>query len=60
MTLPAIELPRQTLTIRPWADPVIDRVGHDPRSSYVEQFWLAILGPSTTWLLRRRTSGSFT
>jgi hypothetical protein len=57
MTLPAIDLPRETLTIRPWADPVIDRVGHDPRSSYVEQFWLAILGPSTTWLLRRLAAG---
>ncbi|HEY5888143.1 MAG TPA: hypothetical protein VIT24_10480, partial [Acidimicrobiales bacterium] len=38
--------------LRPWVDTVIDRVGHDPRSRYVEQFWLGILGPSTTWLLR--------
>lgn len=45
------------LTIRPWVDPVIDRVGHDPRSTYVEQFWLATLGPSTTWLLRRLAAG---
>ncbi len=43
----------ETLAIRPWPDPVIDAVGHDPRSSYVEQFWLGILGPSTTWLIRR-------
>lgn len=43
----------ETLAIRPWPDPVIDTVGHDPRSSYVEQFWLGILGPSTTWLIRR-------
>ncbi|HSH23199.1 MAG TPA: hypothetical protein VK975_03970 [Acidimicrobiales bacterium] len=41
------------LHVRPWPDPVIDRVGHDPRSAYVERFWLGILGPSTTWLLRR-------
>ena len=41
-----------TLTVRPWSDPVIDALGHDPRSPYVERFWLAILGPSTTWLLR--------
>ena len=40
----------QTLAIRPWPDPVIDAVGHDPRSSYVEHFWLGVLGPSTTWL----------
>jgi hypothetical protein len=40
------------LTIQPWSDAVIDRVGHDPRSVYVEQFWLGVLGPSTTWFLR--------
>jgi hypothetical protein len=41
------------LKITPWPDPVLDHLGHDPRSSYVETFWLAILGPSTTFLLRR-------
>lgn len=35
-----------------WADPVIDKLGHDPRSRYVETYWLGVLGPSTTWLLR--------
>ena len=52
MTTPLLDLPTDTLAIRPWSDPVIDRVGHDPRSAYVEKFWLGILGPSTTWLLR--------
>ena len=47
----------ESLTVRPWADEVIDRLGFDPRSSYVERFWLAILGPSTTWLLRRLAAG---
>lgn len=42
-----------TLTVTAWRDPVVDSVGYDPRSSYVETFWLGILGPSTTWLLRR-------
>src|SRR3989442_11314960 len=46
-----------TLTVRPWPDDVIDALGHDPRSAYVEQFWLGILGPSTTWLLRRLATG---
>jgi len=41
-----------SLPVRPWPDGVIDALGHDPRSSYVEQFWLGILGPSTTWLIR--------
>lgn len=47
----------ETLTIRPWADAVIDRLGFDPRSAYVERFWLGVLGPSTTWLLRRIAGG---
>src|SRR2546423_10013711 len=49
--------PTDVLTIRPWPDPVIDALGFDPRSRYVEQFWLGILGPSTTWLLRRLAAG---
>src|SRR5690349_15149666 len=36
-----------------WADTVIDRVGIDPRSSYAEHFWLALLGPTSLWSLRR-------
>src|SRR5438874_7497315 len=54
-TLPPLS--GDTLHVRPWPDPVIDAVGHDPRSSYVERFWLGILGPSTTWLLRRLAAG---
>lgn len=46
-----------TLTIRPWPDTVIDTVGLDPRSDYVERYWLGILGPSTTWLLRHLVDG---
>ncbi|HXQ75637.1 MAG TPA: hypothetical protein VN791_04010 [Acidimicrobiales bacterium] len=42
-----------TLAIVPWPDPVIDTLGHDPRSWYVEQFWLPVIGPTSTWLLRR-------
>ncbi len=26
---------------------------YDPRSTYVEQYWLPVLGPTATWLLRR-------
>jgi len=43
---------RPQLRVEAWLDPVIDEVGHDPRSAYVETFWLPVLGPSTTWLLR--------
>jgi hypothetical protein len=49
--------PADSLTIRPWPDPVIDAVGIDPRSYYVETFWLSVLGPSTVWLLRRLVNG---
>jgi hypothetical protein len=42
-----------TLAVVAWTDPVIDTLGHDPRSWYVEQFWLGIIGPTSTWLLRR-------
>lgn len=45
------------LSIIAWPDPVIDALGHDPRSTYVESYWLGTLGPSTTWLLRRLVTG---
>jgi hypothetical protein len=47
----------ETLSIRPWPDEVIDSLGFDPRSEYVETYWLGILGPSTSWLLRRLIAG---
>ena len=46
-----------TVFIRPWVDDVIDSLGFDPRSTYAETFWLGILGPSTTWLIRRMVAG---
>jgi hypothetical protein len=41
-----------TLRIVPWNDPVLDTLGHDPRSHYVETFWLPTLGPTALLLLR--------
>ena len=52
---PGEAVPRR-LRVEPWDDPVVDHLGHDPRSAYVERFWLPILGPSTTLLLRRLAS----
>ncbi|WP_420453035.1 hypothetical protein [Ilumatobacter sp.] len=49
--------PGSTVTIRPWIDPVVDESGHDPRSLYVERFWLGVLGPTATWLVRRLVAG---
>ena len=45
-----------TLTIKPWPDPLLDTLGHDPRSAYVETFWLPTLGPSAVLLLRHLAS----
>lgn len=47
--------PRPKLRVEPWHDALIDEVGYDPRSDYVEAFWLPVLGPSTTFLLRHFT-----
>ncbi len=41
-----------TVRILPWADPVVDTLGHDPRSHYVETFWLPTLGPTCVLMLR--------
>jgi hypothetical protein len=46
-----------TLTVRPWTNEAIERTGFDPRSTYVERFWLGVIGPSCTWLLRRVAAG---
>jgi len=54
---PMITFECDTLMVRPWADDVIDSLGFDPRAPYVERFWLGVLGPSTTWLLRRVAAG---
>ncbi len=44
--------PAAMLSVTPWPDVVIDHLGHDPRSAYVERFWLGVLGPSSIWLIR--------
>ncbi|HTW97609.1 MAG TPA: hypothetical protein VMD59_02470 [Acidimicrobiales bacterium] len=41
-----------TMLVVPWHDELVDGLGHDPRSYYVERFWLPVLGPSTVFLLR--------
>lgn len=45
------------LVIHPWPDPIIDTLGHDPRSEYVERFWLPTLGPTSLLLIRRLATG---
>jgi hypothetical protein len=45
------------LAVRPWPDQVLDTHGLDPRSFYVERFWLPVLGPSVVLLLRLLAAG---
>lgn len=46
-----------TTVVRPWFDPDLALRGVDPRSSYVEQFWLGVAGPSVVLLVRRLARG---
>jgi hypothetical protein len=46
-----------SLRVVRWLDPVADPHGVHPCSRYVELYWLGIIGPSTTWLLRRLSYG---
>jgi len=51
--LVAVNETPHALAVRPWPDSVLDQVGHDPRSPYVERFWLGVLGPSSVVFLRK-------
>lgn len=56
-TAPSNEHTPRRVTVRPWVDPVVDDDGFDARSRYVETFWLGVLGPTATWLIRRLVAG---
>src|SRR5580693_4064481 len=44
------------LRVVTWED-AADDGQFDPRSRYVERFWLSVLGPSAVWILRRLADG---
>jgi hypothetical protein len=46
-------MPSSELHLSIWSDPVVDSRGHAAESHYVELFWLPVLGPSATLLVRR-------
>lgn len=50
---PVLESTLPPLLVVAWSDPMIDALGFDPRANYVETFWLSLLGPTSTWLMRR-------
>ena len=43
----------EPLRIVPRIDPVIETVGHEPRGTYAETYWLPVIDPSALWALRR-------
>ena len=49
--------PIAKIAVLPWPDPVLTAHGFDPRHAYVERFWLGVIGPSATWLIRRFARG---
>lgn len=44
---------RDELIIVPWSDSLIERLGYEPRSEYVETYWLPLFGPTASWVYRR-------
>lgn len=54
---PTDDLRARSIIVRAWVDPVVDDHGFDARSRYVETFWLGVLGPTASWLLRRLIAG---
>jgi hypothetical protein len=44
---------RDPLRVVPWADSLVDQLGHDMHSPYVETYWLPVLGPSAMMTARR-------
>lgn len=47
----------EAFTVVAWNDPVVDTSGFPADHPYVEMFWLPVLGPTATWLLRRLAGG---
>ena len=56
LTCPDNPSPTHLRIVR-WHDPVVDAHGVPADSRYVELYWLGVIGPSSTWLLRRISYG---
>ena len=50
-------MPPRTLHVTIWADHPVETTDRSAISGYVEMFWLPVLGPSATFLLRRLGAG---
>lgn len=47
---------RDPLEVIALDDPLVEQFGHAPRSAYVEAYWLPLIGPASTWAMRRLTA----
>ena len=43
------------LPVARFDDPIVEALGYDPESDYVETYWLPVIGPTALWALRRLT-----
>lgn len=43
--------------IVPWRDSLVEQDGYAIDDPYIEMFWLPVLGPTATWLIRRLAGG---
>ena len=57
MHTPTTSITDEYIDVMAWNDPLVDKSGYPIGDPYVEMFWLPVLGPTATWLLRRLASG---
>lgn len=49
----SVNLAAPVLVVEALPDPVVEAMGHDPRSAYAHDYWLPILGPSALAVIRK-------
>ncbi|MFZ9599782.1 MAG: hypothetical protein ACO3AH_02750, partial [Ilumatobacteraceae bacterium] len=52
MTANSCDFTNSEIFVSEWLDPVLAVSGFDACSDYVETYWLGVIGPSATWVLR--------
>ncbi len=57
MNTPTTSITDEFIDVMPWHDTLVDSTGHPIGDPYIEMFWLPVLGPTATWLLRRLATG---
>lgn len=57
MNTPATSITDEYIDVMPWHDTFVENAGYPIGDPYIEMFWLPVLGPTATWLLRRLATG---